>query len=62
MLKLNTIPNEFTACEEYRGHTIATKAGRYYAFKGRGRFGGFTLNRADCRVMIDGIIAERWEA
>ena len=33
-----TVPNEFTACEEYRGFIIATRAGNYVAFRDGARW------------------------
>lgn len=54
------VPNDYTECETYRGHVIATRYGSYSAFRGHGglaRTSGST-SRASCRRAIDAHILD----
>lgn len=48
------IPNEYTACEFYAGHTIALRNGLYSAFKaGLAVAGTTSTTRAKVRRLLD---------
>lgn len=53
------IPNEFTGCEEYRGHVIAICQGRYSIWNNAGNCrGGHYATRADARSALDRLYVE----
>lgn len=49
----NGLPNDFTACETYRGCIIAVRGDYYRAFKNGYRTGYVAKTRADLRRILD---------
>ena len=49
----NGLPNEFTACERYRGRVIATRDGWFHSFKDGKREGFAALSREGVRRQLD---------